>query len=68
MNKDLEVLYRQQTNSGGRILKNFSVIPATGSPTGLLVLFTNFESMESLQRELPALGRSRTTPLSRWSF
>jgi uncharacterized protein (DUF58 family) len=58
MNLILESLYRQQT----RFLeadyeKLFSVIRNRVTNRSLLVLFTNFESMEGLQRELPALRK-----------
>ncbi len=58
MNLILETLYKQQT----RFLepdfeKLFSVIRSRVSNRSLLVLFTNFESVESLQREMPALKR-----------
>jgi uncharacterized protein (DUF58 family) len=58
MNKVLESLYRQQT----RFLepdyeKLFSVIRNRITHRSLLVLFTNFESLEGLQRELPALKK-----------
>ncbi|MGN6293371.1 MAG: DUF58 domain-containing protein [Chitinophagaceae bacterium] len=58
MNHVLETLYKQQT----RFLepdfeKLFSVIRTRITNRSLLVLFTNFESMESLERELPALRK-----------
>lgn len=58
MNLVLETLYRQQT----RFLepdyeKLFSVIRNRITHRSLLVLFTNFESMEGLKRELPALKK-----------
>lgn len=58
MNHILETLYRQQT----RFLepdfeKLFSVIRNKVTNRSLLILFTNFESVESLQRELPALKK-----------
>jgi uncharacterized protein (DUF58 family) len=58
MNLILEALYRQQT----RYLepdyeKLFSVIRNRITNRSLLVLFTNFESLEGLQRELPALRK-----------
>ncbi len=58
MNQVLETLYKQQT----RFLepdfeKLFSVIRTRITNRSLLVLFTNFESMESLERELPALRK-----------
>ena len=56
MNLILETLYKQQT----RFLepdfeKLFSVIRNRITNRSLLILFTNFESVESLQREMPAL-------------
>ena len=56
MNLILETLYKQQT----RFLepdyeKLFSVIRNRITNRGLLVLFTNFESLEGLKREMPAL-------------
>jgi uncharacterized protein (DUF58 family) len=58
MNKVLETLYKQQT----RFLepdfeKLFSVIRNRITNRSLLILFTNFESLESLQREMPALKK-----------
>ncbi len=58
MNLVLETLYKQQT----RFLeadyeKLFSVIRNRITNRGLLVLFTNFESLEGLQREMPALKK-----------
>lgn len=58
MNLVLESLYRQQT----RFLepdyeKLFSVIRNRVTNRSLLVLFTNFESLEGLQREMPALKK-----------
>jgi uncharacterized protein (DUF58 family) len=58
MNGVLESLYKQQT----RFLepdyeKLFSVIRNRITNRSLLVLFTNFESLEGLQRELPALKK-----------
>jgi uncharacterized protein (DUF58 family) len=58
MNKILETLYKQQT----RFLepdfeKLFSVIRNRITNRSLLILFTNFESVESLQREMPALKK-----------
>jgi uncharacterized protein (DUF58 family) len=62
MNLILEALYRQQT----RFLepdyeKLFSVIRNRITNRSLLVLFTNFESLEGLQRELPAYAKSPIT-------
>jgi uncharacterized protein (DUF58 family) len=58
MNLVLETLYRQQT----RFLepdyeKLFSIIRNRITNRSLLVLFTNFESLEGLQREMPALKK-----------
>ena len=58
MNLVLEALYKQQT----RFLepdyeKLFSVIRNRITNRSLLVLFTNFESLEGLQREMPALKK-----------
>ncbi|MDP4263097.1 MAG: DUF58 domain-containing protein [Bacteroidota bacterium] len=58
MNLVLETLYKQQT----RFLepdfeKLFSVIRNRITNRSLLILFTNFESLESLQREMPALKK-----------
>ncbi|MBZ4188543.1 DUF58 domain-containing protein [Niabella beijingensis] len=58
MNLLLETLYKQET----RFLeadyeKLYTVIRNKITSRSLLVLFTNFESMESLQREMPALKR-----------
>ncbi len=58
MNLVLETLYKQQT----RFLepdyeKLFSLIRQRISNRSLLVLFTNFESLEGLQREMPALKK-----------
>jgi uncharacterized protein (DUF58 family) len=58
MNLLLETLYRQQTQFlESDFEKLFSVIRNRVTNRSLLVLFTNFESVESLQRELPALKR-----------
>lgn len=54
----LESLYRQETKFlEADFEKLFSVIRNRISTRSLLVLFTNFESLESLQREMPALKR-----------
>jgi uncharacterized protein (DUF58 family) len=54
----LETLYRQQTNFlESDFEKLFSVIRNRITNRSLLVLFTNFESLESLEREMPALKR-----------
>jgi uncharacterized protein (DUF58 family) len=58
MNLVLETLYRQQTQFlEPDYEKLFSVIRNRITHRSLLVLFTNFESMEGLKRELPALKR-----------
>ncbi len=58
MNQVLETLYRQKTNfAEPDFEKLFSVIRNRITNRSLLVLFTNFESMESLQREMPALKK-----------
>lgn len=58
MNQVLETLYKQQTRFlESDFEKLFSVIRTRITNRSLLVLFTNFESMESLERELPALRR-----------
>jgi len=58
MGRILETLYKQET----RFLeadyeKLYTVVRNKINNRSLLVLFTNFESMESLQREMPALKR-----------
>ena len=58
MNMVLETLYRQKTDFlESDFEKLFSVIRNRVGNRSLLVLFTNFESLESLQRELPALKK-----------
>ena len=58
MNLLLEALYKQQTQYlEPDFEKLFSVIRNRITHRSLLVLFTNFESMESLARELPSLKR-----------
>lgn len=58
MNLVLETLYKQQTDFlEADFEKLFSVIRNRITNRSLLVLFTNFESLESLQREMPALNR-----------
>lgn len=58
MNLILETLYRQQTRFlESDFEKLFSVIRNKITNRSLLVLFTNFESLESLQREMPALKK-----------
>jgi uncharacterized protein (DUF58 family) len=56
MNLVLETLYRQQTKFlEADFEKLYSVIRNRITHRSLLVLFTNFESMDSLQREMPSL-------------
>jgi uncharacterized protein (DUF58 family) len=58
MNIILETLYKQHTDFfEPDFEKLFSVIRNRVTNRSLLVLFTNFESLESLQRELPALKK-----------
>ena len=58
MNMILESLYRQKTDFlESDFEKLFSVIRNRVTNRSLLVLFTNFESLESLQRELTALKK-----------
>ncbi len=58
MNLLLETLYKQQTQFlEPDFEKLFSVIRNRISNRSLLILFTNFESVESLKREMPALKR-----------
>jgi uncharacterized protein (DUF58 family) len=58
MNMLLEALYRQKTQfMEPDFEKLFSVIRNRITNRSLLVLFTNFESIESLQREMPALKK-----------
>lgn len=58
MNLILETLYRQQTAFlEPDFEKLFSVIRNRITNRSLLVLFTNFESLEGLQREMPALKK-----------
>jgi len=58
LNLLIEALYKQETNFlEPDFEKLFSVIRNGITHRSLLVLFTNFESMESLQRELPSLKR-----------
>jgi uncharacterized protein (DUF58 family) len=58
LNLILEALYKQQTAFFEPDLdKLFSVIRNRITQRSLLVLFTNFESIESLQRDLPFLKR-----------
>lgn len=54
----LEALYKQQTNfMEPDFEKLYSVIRNRVTNRGLVVLFTNFESLESLQREMPAMKK-----------
>ena len=58
MNLLLETLYKQETRFlEADFEKLFSVIRNRITNRSLLILFTNFESLESLQREMPALKR-----------
>ncbi|MBL7724246.1 MAG: DUF58 domain-containing protein [Chitinophagaceae bacterium] len=58
MNMVLETLYKQKTDFlEADFEKLFSVIRNRITNRSLLILFTNFESMESLQREMPALKK-----------
>jgi len=58
INNILETLYKQQTNFlEPDFEKLFSVVRNRITQRSLLVLFTNFESIESLERELPSLKR-----------
>jgi len=58
MNLVLESLYRQQTQfQEADFEKLYSVIRNRVTNRSLMVLFTNFESLESLQREMPALKK-----------
>ena len=58
MNIVLETLYKQQTRFlESDFEKLFSVIRNRITNRSLLVMFTNFESLESLQREMPALKK-----------
>src|SRR6266487_1927136 len=56
MNLVLETLYRQKTKFlEADFEKLYSIIRNRITHRSLLVLFTNFESMDSLQREMPSL-------------
>jgi uncharacterized protein (DUF58 family) len=58
INMLLESLYKQKTEFlESDFEKLFSVIRNKVTNRSLLVLFTNFESLESLQREMPALKK-----------
>jgi uncharacterized protein (DUF58 family) len=57
-NAILEALYRERTDfSEVDFEKLFAVVRNRITQRSLLVLFTNFESIESLERELPSLKR-----------
>lgn len=58
MSQLLEALYRQQTKFlEPDFEKLYSAIRTRITQRSLLILFTNFESVEALQREMPALRR-----------
>lgn len=58
LNQILETLYKQQTAFlEPDFEKLFSVVRNRITQRSLLILFTNFESFESLERELPSLKR-----------
>ncbi|MFL5808958.1 MAG: DUF58 domain-containing protein, partial [Flavisolibacter sp.] len=58
INHILESLYKQETNFlEPDFEKLFSVVRNRITHRSLLILFTNFESLESLDRELPSLKR-----------
>lgn len=58
MGQILEALYRQKTGFlEPDFEKLYSIIRTRITQRSLLVLFTNFESVEALQREMPALRR-----------
>ncbi|HEV7620911.1 MAG TPA: DUF58 domain-containing protein [Flavisolibacter sp.] len=58
INQILEALYKQQTNFlEPDFEKLFSVIRNRIAHRSLIILFTNFETFESLKRELPTLKR-----------
>jgi len=58
INQILDTLYKQDTNfHEPDFEKLFSIVRNRITHRSLLVLFTNFESLESLQRELPSLKR-----------
>jgi uncharacterized protein (DUF58 family) len=58
MNQILELLYKQKTEFlEPDFEKLYSIIRHRITNRSLLVLFTNFESVESLERELPALRK-----------
>jgi len=65
MNLVLETLYRQKTDFlESDFEKLFSVIRNRITNRSLLVLFTNFESVESLQREMAALKKMAKLPFA----
>lgn len=58
INGILETLYKQRTNfQEPDFEKLFSVVRNRITHRSLLILFTNFESFESLERELPSLKK-----------
>jgi uncharacterized protein (DUF58 family) len=58
LNLILETLYKQETNfMEPDMEKLFSVIRNRITQRSLIVLFTNYESIESLQRDIPSLKR-----------
>lgn len=64
MNNILEALYDQQTNFGeSDYEKLFALVRTRISQRSLVVLFTNFESMTALQRQLPYIRSIAKTHL-----
>ena len=64
MNNILETLYDQQTNFGeSDFQKLYSVMRLRVTQRSLVVLFTNFESMSGLQRQLPYIRSIARTHL-----
>ena len=64
MNNILEVLYDQQTNfAESDYEKLFALVRTRISQRSLVVLFTNFESMTALQRQLPYIRSIAKTHL-----
>jgi uncharacterized protein (DUF58 family) len=58
LNQILELLYKQETNfMEPDFEKLFSAVRNRITQRSLLILFTNFESIESLQRQLPSLKK-----------
>ena len=58
LNTILELLYKQETRFLEQDFeKLFSVVRNKITQRSLLILFTNFESVESLQREMPSLKK-----------